>query len=235
MRGEARFLAAVALSAVGAFATASRADGRDAASVGAPPSTPAPSGAPSPASTEEPSHAPAPASGPRERRAWYGGGILAIDALAFTLPIAALFSRSTGVATAVVAASVTAYVVGGPIVHAESGASGAVVGGSLALRLGLPLLGVVFGFAAGSAADARCASSPTGDGLCLARVSYSALGILVGMVTASAIDIAALSWKTENDPSTPAPKAHALRLAPIFGMTREDRRFMPTFGVGGSF
>ena len=236
MTGKACFLAAGALFLVGAFATEARADERVEAPVDGQASQ-APPGESSPEARGDPSRGAATAA-TTEHRTWYGGGIVAIDVLALTLPFVGLSSSSGGLETGLLGASAMGYVFGGPIVHAANGASGSVVGGSFALRLGLPLVGILFGVAAGGPADASC-EAHGGDFCGLATVAYSVIGIAVGMVAASVIDIAALAWKTDGPPAPAAASSPSrppsLRLAPIFGVNREDRRVVPTFGVVGAF
>ena len=233
MTGRASFLAAGALSLVGAFATEAPADERVEVPIdGQAPQ--APPGGSSPEARGDPSRGAAtPAT--TEHRTWYGGGIVAIDVLALTLPFVGLSSSSGGLETGLLGASAMGYVFGGPIVHAANGASGGVVGGSFALRLGLPLVGVLLGVAAGGPADASCEAR--GEQLCgFATVAYGAIGMAVGMVAASVIDVAALAWKTDGAPApAAASRPSSLRLAPIFGVNREDRRVVPTFGVAGAF
>jgi hypothetical protein len=210
MRGKANFLAAGAVCLACVFATPARAD--DA------PTKPAPA----------------------EHAVWYGGPTVAIDLLSMTLPFVALASAGgssdgSGPA-ALLVLSALGYVLGGPIVHAVNHADGGLVAADLVLRLGAPILTAAMGVELGKSSQAACDAQD--DGTCFETLGTGVLGLYVGMIAVSIVDIAALSWTTVEDgpAGTPTPSAwHSLALTPVFATHRELGRDAPTFGVAGRF
>jgi hypothetical protein len=178
-----------------------------------------------------------PASSVPTRR-WYGAGIIVVDAVSLiVLPLVATQTPGGG---AIAGVSVVGYVVGGPAIHALNGARPGVIGGSIALRLGLPLVGLLIGVAIGESSGSSCGPEDD-DALCgLAPALDGLFGMAIGLVTASVIDSAALAW-TSAKPDAVAPPAsrQSLRLTPLFGIRRDDPRrdgaVAPTFGVAGTF
>lgn len=110
---------------------------------------------------------------------WYGGPVLAVDALGYAALGAALLVPDTASATAPLGASI--FVLSGPGAHAWRYRWGAAAG-SLGLRVGLGLAGFALGGAVACDGD-TCSAGPL--------IGLTALG----MVTASAIDAAALSYE----------------------------------------
>ena len=174
-------------------------------------------------------------------RVWYGWQILLVDVSAFAG--AALSIRTSGtLSTTLGVVGIGGYLAGGAIVHAAHRRSGALVGGSIALRVVLPLLGGFVGAAAGYSGECGSGSTNSGDGqslsgLCgLAALGYAVLGAGIGALTASIIDVAALSWSTAPEVPRASPERAAWTLRPITGVVRaiDDRRTL-TFGVVGDF
>lgn len=131
----------------------------------------------------------------------------------------------------VLLAAVGSYLLVPPIIHLAHGRPG-IAAASFGLRLGVPLGGALFGVGA---------SSGCGDGYC--RLAGAALGFVVGVVAASAIDAGALSNEKVDDGTTsedsaaaparvrpPAPRAIAL--TPLGGPRREGGFDV---GLGGAF
>lgn len=142
-------------------------------------------------SAEEPSTAPAshvipPGDGAKEQqkwdepveRRWYGLPTLLLDSIAIGLMGGAVASERGGY----LGAGGILYVITGPAVHGAHHRGGAALA-SLALRVGLPLIG------AGAGAASHC----EGDDFC--AVEGAARGMLGGAIVASVIDIGALSWE----------------------------------------
>ncbi|MDB4934030.1 MAG: uncharacterized protein JWP87_1002 [Labilithrix sp.] len=129
-------------------------------------------------------------SPPTESR-WYGWQVLLVDGAAVV----------AGAATQELPIFLTMYAVGAPIVHAGHGRGGAALG-SLGLRVGLPLV-------AGGVSYALLAQScgkDSGDYCGLGAVAVGILAAGAGMVTASLIDVFAISH--ESVAATPRrPKA----------------------------
>jgi len=149
---------------------------------------------PEPASAEAPDNPPAPAPPLATRTLWYGwqtmltdGGAVALWLLADAAHEAHFTHGSAyeQAATAAVVLGFGAYALGGPAVHAVRGAWGRA-GGSLALRLGLPLVAGALGLGLSKSACGDSESCPAG---------YALVGLMLGGVAASAIDAAALAYE----------------------------------------
>jgi hypothetical protein len=126
---------------------------------------------------------------------WYGWQILLADASAVSLALLAGVAAEldhTGDDTAGVPfglGALATYLLGGPVIHVAHDRVGAGLG-SLGLRLGLPLVG----FGVGAAAAQGC------DGF-LCEAGGAALGGLVGIGAAIAIDAATLPYEPRGDDS----------------------------------
>jgi hypothetical protein len=119
----------------------------------------------------------------RERK-WYGWQILISDGAS-----AAMFLGSIGGESSLIASGAVGYLVVPPIIHAAH-RRGGVGWGSLGIRVGTPLLGLMV------------ASASESD-------SGTAVGLAIGMMGAIAIDAAALAWERRATiPSRHAPAAH---------------------------
>ncbi len=133
-------------------------------------------------------------------RVWYGGPILGFDALAVALVMAGAASESG----AVLVSSGLVYIAGGPVVHGTHHNGGKAVA-SLGLRVGLPFLGGLVGVHAGSSSRNGCSGEMCGLG---GAVAGGALGVGVGMIAASAIDISLLAY--ESKPESVGPRVALL-------------------------
>jgi hypothetical protein len=114
---------------------------------------------------------------------WYGLPILITDGVAYVLLATAVTNEKSRPITATL--SLPAYALGGPITHAANAHWGRA-GISLLMRAGLPFTGILIG-----------ASDCGGSGNC---ASDAISGAIAGMVIASIVDVAALSWKTVEPP-----------------------------------
>jgi hypothetical protein len=248
MRGLAPCLAVSALALATALASPARAESPP----GTPPAAPA-TVAPVPgepaqlapsssaAAPGDPAQLPPSSSVPAGRR-WYGGAMIATDVLSLVvLPLAGAITQSSAGAAVALTLGAGGYLIGGPTIHGLNGAKPGTIAGSFALRLGLPLTGLLIGIAAGESSEASCEAR--GDELCgLAPPLDGILAMAIGMIAASIIDSAALAWTSAKpDAVTPPAPRQALRLTPLFGMRRDDaprdgaRAMAPTFGVAGAF
>ena len=146
---------------------------------------------------------------------WYGWQTFASDAASVGLFITALelsdgYSPFNGEAPAsanlAAGLGTAGYAAGGPTIHVLHGRPGAAVG-SVFLRVGLPILGGIVG-----ERTATCLPGNRDYGNC--GMGQAILGFLGGVVMASVIDAAMLSWES---PSA-KPKAAAgptLGFAPV--------------------
>jgi hypothetical protein len=158
---------------------------------------------------DDPPAAPAP---PTESR-WYGWQVLLVDAAAVT----------AGAATQQLPIFLAMYALGPPIVHAGHARLGAAAG-SLALRVGLPLVtgGVVYALL-----DERCGPG-SGEWCGLGAVVFGLIGAGAGMITASVIDITAISHDSVPVP----PRRKAFTFTPS---ARVDPRGDVSIGAFGTF
>jgi hypothetical protein len=238
MRGIPRLLAAGIACLAGAFALPSRAD--DAAEP--PPETPAVSpkiGDRAEAKAVEPSGGSSgSAASSSGSEVWYGGPIIAIDAVSLLMmPFAALGagSESGAAGFAFVAAGYGGFLAGGPIVHAANHAEAAVVGGDFLLRLIVPPLTTLAGVELASSSVAQC-ETHDGEFCGLGSAFAGVLGFYVGAIAVSAIDAAALSRKPANGaPAPPDKRASSFQLTPLVDVRHEQGRSIPTLGVAGTF
>ena len=139
------------------------------------------------------------------------------DALAGAVMFAAYNSHDDARAQALAKLGISAYVLGGPIVHLSKNRGKRALA-SIAMRIGLPILGGILGD--GMTAD-NCEYYSCGND---APSDEQMFGVLVGAVAASTIDALYLA---KGDP--PAP-AHAA-LAPTARLTQGG----VALGVRGSF
>jgi hypothetical protein len=145
---------------------------------------------------------------------WYGWQTLLVDASASATGLLVYGGRDSDLTRGLVTTGVI-YGFGGPIVHFAHRNPGRAAG-SFALRLVLPVLGAIVGYSASSCSHLNC-----GD--------QSGTGLLVGMVTASVVDAAALSW-AEVSPAPPPPVALQGGEAQLVVDARHR-----TLGFGGTF
>jgi hypothetical protein len=145
---------------------------------------------------------------PRNYR-WYGWQTLLADSTAIGLFGLAAANRANG---PLLGASGVVYVAGGPAIHLAHGRVGALAG-SLALRVGLPLVGVGLG-----AATASCSGQSTGDDTSGCALSGSVYGFIAGAGVAMIVDMAVLSWesttKAETQEAPTPPPSVAWSVAP---------------------
>jgi hypothetical protein len=151
-----------------------------------------------------------PVAAPTEATVWYGYQNLAVDAGAFTTIIAGVQSGSSGFALL----SLGIYTVGSPIVHMVHD-NGGRAAGSLALRLGLPVLGGMIGVGAADCSDS--------GGECWDEVGGLVLGGLAGITAAVVIDDFVLAREVR-----PAPRSWSPTVAPTPGGGM-------SLGVAGTF
>ena len=159
----------------------------------------------------------------------YRGYLALSDVASVVLLVAAAKANAPG-SGVLALGGVGVYALGGPTVHMLSDQPGRAAG-SLALRLGLPLVLGASGFALG-AAGCRSGSSTDGAGeyddtaglACgLSEYGLGALGVLTGMLTAALIDDIALGRVKLDPPSAPPARRAAVGVAP----------FMAQRGQGG--
>jgi hypothetical protein len=176
---------------------------------------------PAPAASPEPDAVPVP-----PERTWYGWQILLVDGGSLALLLAGAGSSSTQVVSDL---GGIGYVAGGPTVHWVHGNVGKGFA-SLALRLGLPLGGLVLGLLM---ANGSCG----GGNSCDSAVLDILLGFGLGFIAAPVIDVAALAYD-DAPRKTPAAKLStpALRLAPTATLPRDAAgRVTPSLGLAGAF
>jgi hypothetical protein len=174
-----------------------------------------------------------------DTRHWYGWQILASDTAAL-LSLVGARAGSTGPGVVVLAAGgFGAWYVGAPIIHGFHRNPGGVWG-SLAMRVLFPLVGGVVGsvFRDCASANGRNGDSSLGAFVCRAGDGSPFLaGVVLGVLTTTAIDATALSWAKDSPPprsDDPAPEA--IRLAPLVAVVPGGERpggFVA--GLGGSF
>jgi hypothetical protein len=129
--------------------------------------------------------------GGREARAdteWYGWQTLAVDVGAVAL--AGIATRQGSASLAYLA--IGSYALAAPIVHFAHGEGGRG-GGSLGLRLGLPIL---VGFALSQAEQSNCSGEFCGLGGLV-------VGAGLGVLTAIVLDASALAWHRRRLPVQP--------------------------------
>jgi hypothetical protein len=172
------------------------------------------------------------AASPR-KGAWYGWQILVIDGLALVAGTVALpqTGGDSGVRSAAFAgAALAGYILGGPVVHAvhrEFGKGGI----SLGLRTGGPFSLAALGIFVGAVVGGLKPPALTGS------IVGMEIGLGVGAVVASAVDVALFSFEKPRPAETTTPAAPtALQLAPTLGLPRDvNGRTTPTAGLAGTF
>lgn len=120
---------------------------------------------------------------PETRTETYRGSIAIADAAALGMFIGGGLGESDVVGTA----GILTYVLGSPAVHVAHG-NGVGAMASLGLRVALPVGGFAVGLAVG---EQRCKSDPSPGWFC--GLGEAVLGGAIGVVSASAIDIALLA------------------------------------------
>ena len=144
---------------------------------------------------------PAPTPKPETEAVWYGWQILLLDTTTASLAVG-----TDGVAYPV-------FALGGPIVHLAHRHYGRA-GISLGLRLALPAIGAAVGV---DLAGHQCDANPDCWGFEV--ISGGAVGGLIGMVAASILDMAALSWDSrERVPPRSAVEPYATAGRGSFGL-----------------
>ncbi len=196
---------------------------------------------PAAAMAEGPSQPPA-ASASLVDPEWYGWQAIIADALGGGLLALSsqVSGQNGGVAVALV--GVTDLVVTAPLIHAAHAQAGRA-GISVAMRLGLPLLGGLFGLAVGGSTCRPPPASPSTFDLsgldCLgAQIEGSLVGGGVGMVIAVIVDDSALAWDRPLVFGRDAWSHHSPRLQwmPTAGVAYDaGKRQVPTVGIGATF
>jgi len=176
---------------------------------------------PPPAEPTPPDHREEP-----ERR-WYGWQVMLTDGAA--LASLAGSGQSSGWGYLALAL----YLGGGPVVHFAH-ENVAIGFASLGVRVVGPLGGALMGALVGALVQGN---NCNGDYFCVPpAVVGLGVGVVVGTLAASIVDIAALSYQK----APVETRAHAvslgLRLAPVAGLPRDSSgHAVPTFGVAGAF
>ncbi len=150
---------------------------------------------------------------PMSASTWYGYQVFVADGAAVLFATGAFSADSATMGVI----SVGLYGLGGPAIHLARG-NYLRAAGSLALRAGLPIVGVLIG-----KATANC---PDGKFLCgLGNAGY---GAIVGLAGASLADALFLAWDSEPEPRHSEPsRLPALTFNWIHGT--------PTLRVNGTF
>jgi hypothetical protein len=131
---------------------------------------------------------------------WYVWQTMASDLTAISLLAlsSGIENKHENASTLAAVVGVGFYALGAPLVHAANGQVGKGFG-SLGLRLGAPLVGVLGGLATGAAScpgEPRPDELPGGSGSSnLCPVAHAALGFLLGSVTAIVVDASVLAKK----------------------------------------
>jgi hypothetical protein len=126
---------------------------------------------------------------------WYGGRVLLADGVSLALLAGGAAARLDPVAVV----GFAGWFLAAPIVHgSHAGVSHAL--GSLALRVGLPLVGL----AIGQAASDGCWRQPGASDTC--DVAAGMTGLLLGVVAAEILDVAWLA--RDAHPVAPSPSAN---------------------------
>jgi hypothetical protein len=176
------------------------------------------------ASSEDPQKA----DQPQTESRWYGYQTLATDgaALAFGL----LSAKTDGATPRGIFGTLAlgSYLAGGPIVHLGNGHPGKALG-SFGLRTAVPVTAALLGGALGAAAS-------TNDGFLgnlPGTIEGMALGLMVGVVTASVVDAAVLARETVPHEPPPPPAA---TISPTINVARDANNApRTTLGVVGVF
>jgi hypothetical protein len=160
------------------------------------------------------------------QRRWYGWQIMFTDGAA----LVSLSGSGRGSGWGYLA--LTLYLAGGPVVHFahENGVRGVA---SLGLRVVGPISGALMGALVGSTAPNNCG----GDYICFSPAVIGAgVGLVVGTLAASIVDIAALAYEKAPFERPAHSTSFGLHLVPLAGLPRDSTgHAVPTFGVGGAF
>lgn len=185
--------------------------------VQAQPPAPCPAPAPPPRAVAKPKRD----EPPPPQTEWYGWQTILTDLGSIALVAAGSSANDEGGdGGGAMAAGVGMYFLGAPVVHAANGQWGKGVG-SLGLRVGAPLTGMLGGFMLGTA------TCPEDDGINsapLCPLGQALVGGMLGLVAASVIDASVLAKKEVR----PKP---AVSLAPSVVPTKQGT----TFGLAGTF
>jgi hypothetical protein len=203
------------------------------------PAAPAPAAAPVAVPVAAPVAVPAPDSGAQlgyapntvpyayarhapSKRRWYGWETLMADGISvLVVPALAVSIDSKGDGGAAVAAAAGSYVLAAPIIHLAHGRPG-IAAASLGLRLGAPVGGAFLG----AAAAGNCNGS-------FCRLEGAAIGFVLGMVTATVVDAAALSYEPrdkDEDGGDERSRDEARRAEPSKAPPKKAISFAPTGG-----
>ena len=157
-----------------------------------------------------------PADAAPYERQWYGAPMLVADGAALAAFGVAPHLKGTNAPTALLVSGLAAYLVVPPVVHLFHDHGDRALG-SVALRLGLPVLGAMMGVPLGG-------SCHQDDDSCVAKGLY--YGTLIGLGTAAIID-----QLMAFDREVPPPRSHALVVAPTLAVNRAGG----SIGLVGSF
>jgi hypothetical protein len=174
-----------------------------------------------------PSTQPATAT-PAGRDVWYGWQMLAADLASFATIGLATQVNDGGTSVSIGALGVVGYVAAGPVIHAAHAQNGKI-GGSLALRLGLPVVLGLIGAGIGAASFHQNAENDVFGGSGLTAIGGAVVGAGVGMVGASVCDAVFLA----HAPETSAPSSHSAGWLPVPSVAITERRQL--FSVGWTF
>jgi hypothetical protein len=161
---------------------------------------------------------------------WYGWQTLLVDAGSLALLAAGVKAQSTTVGDL----AGVSYVVGPPVVHVAHGRVGPGIGDAF-LRLGVPVaFAVVGGLIAADTASQDRSSEDAGLPVWLGG---AAIGLVIGVVAAVALDAAALAWEpgTHSSPSTRGGSAHVTLMPRLTFTGDAEHGRTGWMGIGGSF
>jgi hypothetical protein len=161
---------------------------------------------------------------------WYGWQTLLVDAGSLALLVAGLEAQSSAVGDL----AGVSYALGPPVVHVAHDRVGPAIG-DLFLRLGAP---VVFAVAGGLvAADTASPNRSSNDAGLPVWLGGAATGLVIGVVTAVAIDAAALAWEpgTRASASTEGRSVHVSLMPRVTFSGDAEHGRTGWMGMGGSF
>ena len=185
-----------------------------------------------------PADRPPPSSADDETH-WYGWQILASDAVA---ALSVLGARAVGTGPGAVVLGVEglgAWYLGAPVIHGFH-RNGGSAWGSMLLRVFLPFVGLFVGSALPKCPSADALSRDSSLGATVCRAGFGTnigIGVVVAILSTTAIDATALSWgKDRPPPKSDDSATRAMRLAPMFAVVPGgDRPGGFVAGLGGSF
>lgn len=172
----------------------------------------------------------------KEQKVWYGYQTLIADGAALTLPIIGAASDGQSSSRAALGTmSLISYAVTPAVIHMAHGHIGKGFG-DLALRVVTPVATGIGGLFIGAAIGAGQADGKdplTGTVTILVYEIYGGMvGLVTGVVAASAIDAGLLAWETAPAPKEkPVAKAKPFTVTPSVGPTKDGF----AAGVGGTF